>query len=61
MQVFTLASSLDGETFNVIRTRDRSVNGPAMPSTMRWGLMVYAVLATHDIRGVYRDVTFRTP
>lgn len=60
-QVFTMQSSTDGVAFNTIRTRDRSVNGPAMPDVMRWGIMCYAVLASHDIRGICHGVTFRTP
>lgn len=60
-QLFTMSSSTDGIAFTDFHSRDRSVNGPAMPSTMRWGIMAYAVLALHDIRGVCHGVTFRTP
>ncbi len=60
-QVFTMATSLDGVAFTDYHTINRATSGPSMPSTMRWGMMVYAVLASHDIRGVYRDIRFRTP
>lgn len=60
-QLFTMSSSLDGVSFSDFHTRNRSTNGPAMPDVMRWGPMCYAVLASHDIRGVCHGVTFATP
>jgi len=33
----------------------------SLPNTLRWGLMLYASTASHDIRIFYDDVMFSTP
>lgn len=57
--VWTMAYSLDDETYTTIHTANRTTN--PLPATLQWGLMCYAQPVTHDIRGICHGVTFRTP
>lgn len=59
-QLFTISvRAARGDAWTDVAAVDRT---PApLPTTLQWGMMVYSSESTHDVRGVFERIDFRTP